>query len=136
MHYVSDEESESVQDAVARANSVLPGAGDDDESRWPAVIAVCEYVETNPDQVWAFIAKWGDHEDEDIRDAIACCGLEHLLEYHFDSIFPRVEDAARSNQLFADMFGRCWKFGQSKLPKNAKRFDQLRNDLGLGPSIA
>jgi hypothetical protein len=29
------------------------------------------------------VLKWGSHEDEDVRAAIATCLLEHLLEYHF-----------------------------------------------------
>jgi hypothetical protein len=42
-----------------------------------------------------------------------------LLEYHFDLIFPRVEQLVEKDALFADMFCRCWKLGQSELPANA-----------------
>lgn len=121
----------TIVDAVEWANGVLPGTGENDALRWPAVIAVCEYVETNAEEVWDFIVRWGDHEDDDLRDAIASCGLEHLLEYHFSLIFPRVEELAKSNPLFATTFARCWKFGESETTANAKRFDQLRLELGF-----
>jgi hypothetical protein len=60
--------------------------------------------------------EWGGHEQDDLRDAIACelLDLEHLLEYHFVSVFPRVRELAQQDRLFADMFCRCWKFGQSE----------------------
>jgi hypothetical protein len=127
-------EHQTVAEALGWANRALPGSSEKDELRWPAVIAVCDYVETNPEEVWDFVLRWGDHEDEDLRDAIACCGLEHLLEYHFDVIFPRVQERARSNKRFADMFARCWRFGQSDLPENAKRFDALKVELGFRPT--
>jgi len=89
-------------------------------------MCIADYIETNPEEVWQFVLDWGGHEQEDLRDAVACVLLEHLLEHHFDMIFPRVEKAVRQDRLFADMFCRCWKFGQSKLPENAKRFDALQ----------
>ena len=47
----------SVQQAIIAAEKLLPGipAPDDDEDpRWQAIIAVAEYCETNPEEVWAF----------------------------------------------------------------------------------
>jgi len=55
--------------------------------------------------------------------------LEHLLEYHFDLIFPRVEAAARSNPWFAKTTTQCWKFGQAKDPARAARFDELCSEI-------
>jgi hypothetical protein len=132
----SNLELTTVHEAIAWAETVLPGAGADDEFRWRAVIAVAKFIESNPEEVWRFVVRWGDRADEDLRDAIACCVLEHLLEYHFESIFPRVEQCAETNPLFADMFGRCWKFGQSALPKNCERIDKLRFELGIEPQIS
>jgi hypothetical protein len=120
----------SVQETIRKAERILPGVAAPDrekDPRWQAVIAVGEFVETNPDEVWEFVARWGGHEDDDLRSAIATCLLEHLLEYHFALIFPRVEKAAKKGRLFADMFCRCGKFGQSEVPDNAKRFDQLKD---------
>ena len=117
----------SVSETIASANSFLPGnpvpAGED--RRWQAIVEVGDYIETEPEEVWRFVRRWGSHPQEDLRDAVACCLLEHLLQHHFDLIFPRVVEAAHEDLLFADTFRRCWKFGQSELPGNAKRFDQL-----------
>ena len=119
----------TVQEAIQRAEKTLPGvaAPDGEEDlRWRAIIAVGEFIQTNPDEVWDFVARWGGHKDDDLRSAIATCILEHLLEYHFALIFPRVEKAVKQSRLFADMFCCCGKFGQSEVPENAKRFDQFQ----------
>lgn len=84
-----------------------------------------------PRGILEFRSEWGSHEDEDLRAAIATCLLEHLLEHHFDTIFPPVEKAAKENQLFEDMFCGCRKFGQSEVQKNAERFDRLQKKCRL-----
>ncbi len=127
----------SVQDAIAFANSILPGVPAPDEQedpRWQAIIEVGEYVESNPEELWRFVVQWGSHEDPDLRAAIATCLLEHLLAYHFDLIFPRVEVFTRRATLFADTFLRCFKFGQTKLPRNSRRFGALSRRLGSRPA--
>jgi hypothetical protein len=119
----------SVRRAVERANSLLPGTPAADgkkDRRWQAIIRVGEYVESEPEAVWQFVRRWGTHKQKNLRDAIACCLLEHLLEYHFDLIFPRVKQAAEESKLFGDTFTCCWKFGQSEIPKNSKKFDRLQ----------
>jgi hypothetical protein len=119
----------SVQDVIERANAILPGRAAPEgqrDWRWQCIIDLGEYVESNPEEVWAFVAQWGGHRDEDLRSAIATCLLEHLLEHHFDAIFPRVEQRALVDKRFGAMFGICAKFGQSELPKNAPRFDALK----------
>jgi hypothetical protein len=120
---------ETVTKAIAYANSILPGApaveGYDDP-RWQAVIEVENFIETDPQPIWQFVRQWGSCPHEDVRDAIACCLLEHLLEHHFDVIFPRVETAARDDPLFADTFSRCWKLGQAKATGHCEQFDQLK----------
>ena len=118
-----------VDEAIRRATAVLPGRSasvENEDPRWEAIIEVGHYIESNPEEVWQFISTWGGHSQEDIRNAIACVLLEHLLEFHFDLIFPRVEAAVESNVLFSDMFCRCWRFGQSELPTNAIKFDTLQ----------
>ena len=119
----------SVHDVIERANAILPGRaapGGQRDWRWQCIIDLGEYVESNPEEVWAFVAQWGSYRDEDLRAAIATCLLEHLLEHHFDTIFPRVEQRALADKHFAAMFGVCSKFGQADLPKNASRFDALK----------
>ena len=106
----------SIEDAIREAESLLPGAptpDDEEDPRWQAIIAVGNYVETNPNKVWEFVVRWGRNRQEDVRAAIATCLLEHLLEYHFKNIFPLVEAETKKNKLFADTFGTCSKFGQA-----------------------
>ena len=88
-----------------------------------------EIVAEEPEALGPFVLKWGSHEDEDLRTAIATCLLEHLLEYHFDLLLRRVETAARSNSWFANMITLCWKFGEAEEPTHAARFDLLRTEI-------
>lgn len=117
-----------VKNAIRRAGRILPGTpapeGKEDP-RWQAIIAVGYFVETQPEEVWTFVQRWGRHPNPDLRAAIATCLLEHLLEYHFDLIFPRVEREARTSKRFGDTLKRCWKFGQAKKPQNAAKIDRL-----------
>lgn len=118
----------SVAEAIAAANRLLsgqPAAEDAIDPRWQAIIAVAEYIPTDPEGVWSFVRQWGGHSQDDLRAAIATCVLEHLLEHHFDTIFPRVEAWARSDPAFADTTSRCWLFGEAKVPANASRFRAL-----------
>jgi hypothetical protein len=118
----------TVNEAIRRANSILPGRPAPDElidPRWQAIIAVGEFIQTEPQAVWCFVERWGKHANDDVRMAIATCLLEHLLEYHFALLFPRVERQISRSKRFADTFSHCWKLGQAKTPRNAVRFDRL-----------
>jgi len=116
------------QEAIAAAELLLPGVpapeGTED-ARWQAVIEIAFFAEGEPSLIWPFVLKWGSHQDEDLRAAIATCLLEDLLEYHFDVIFALAESAARSNIYFRDTLKQCWKFGQAKEPDRSARFDRL-----------
>jgi hypothetical protein len=118
-----------VLEAIAYADSLLPGVpapkGQRDD-RWQAILHVENYVESNPEEVWQFVQRWGGSPQEDLRDAIACCLLEHLLEVHFQLVFPRVEAAVRENPAFADTWCRCWKLGQAAATGHSEAFDNLR----------
>jgi hypothetical protein len=118
----------SVRKAILRAEKILPGiAAPEGETdvRWQRIIDIGEYIGSEPDAIWHFVARWGTHENDDLRAAIATCLLEHLLEHHFEALFPRVERLATENRLFADTFSRCYRLGQAELPGNAARFDTL-----------
>ena len=122
----------AVQRAIARAESLLPGTPAPDgkrDPRWQAIIRVGDFIESHPEAVWRFALRWGKHAQADVRAAVACCLLEHLLEHHFDALFPRVRRAALASRRFADTFSSCWAFGQTALPKNAKRFERLKRQL-------
>jgi hypothetical protein len=119
----------TVRDAIAKAERILPGTPSPDgqrDPRWQAIIEIEEFIETDPEDIWTFISLWGAHQDNDIRTAVATCLLEHLLEYHFDRYFRRVQEAAMANLFFADTFARCSKFGQAQKPANSQRFDRLK----------
>jgi hypothetical protein len=122
----------AVQRAICRAERVLPGTPAPEgtrDRRWQAIIRVGEFVETQPEPVWQFTHRWGKHAQADLRMAVATCLLEHLLEYHFESLFPRVRRAAIESTRFADTFASCWWLGQAKAPKNAARIKRLENQL-------
>ncbi|HET8923265.1 MAG TPA: hypothetical protein VFN26_09755 [Candidatus Acidoferrum sp.] len=114
--------------AIRRAERILPGKpapeGENDP-RWQAIIRIEDFVETQPEAVWAFARRWGKHSNPDLRSAIAVLLVEHLLEYHFDLIFPSVETEVRTSKRFKDTLKRCWKLGQAKNPRNAAKIDQL-----------
>jgi len=118
-----------VDRVIADAERLLPGKPVDEgeDPRWQAIIAIAEFIETDPEPVWSFIARWGIHEREDLQAAIATVLLEHLLEYHFDEFFPRVEQLVLANKQFANTFSRCWKFGEAQRPENSERFDSLKS---------
>ena len=114
-----------VRAAIRTAERVLPGRAAKPgvpDKRWQAIIAVSEFVSSDPDEVWNFVAKWGRHRSTDLQAAIATCLLEHLLEKHFRRIFPRAAALARTNRSFARTFSMCWLSGQAKRPANAKAF--------------
>jgi len=129
----------NVHEAIQAAERILPGtpaSSGNQDPRWQAIIAVGEHIEDSPEQVWQFTVRWGSHPDPDLRNAVATCLLEHLLEYHFELLFPRVEKAAMAEPLFADTFLSCWQFGEPD--KKSKRMRELAEacqkrliDLGL-----
>jgi hypothetical protein len=118
----------TVQEAITAAEHLLPGRpapkGKED-ARWQAIIEIGNFVRHEPEAIWPFVLRWGSHKDEDLRTAIATCLLEHLLEHHFDLLFPRVGTAARSNACFAKMLPLCGKFGQAQDTDRAARMDNL-----------
>jgi hypothetical protein len=120
--------SKRLSSAVRAAETLLPGIPVEEGSdpRWQAIIAVGEFIECEPEPVWEFIGAWGNHPQKDLRNAIACVLLEHLLEHHFATYFPRVEALAKQDPLFGDCFARCWAFGQSEQGENRRQFDRLR----------
>jgi hypothetical protein len=126
----------TVQEALLAADKMLPGIPSPDgttDPRWQAIIRVGDFVEHEPEAIWPFVQKWGSHEDEDVQAAIATCLLEHLLEYHFDLLFPRVEIVAKLSSCFAKTTAKCYKLGEAKEPTRAARFDGLCSALGLKP---
>ena len=107
----------TAREAIVAADAILPGSAAPDgqpDFRWRAIIRVGEFVESNPDEVCDFVLRWGSHEDEDLRNAIATCLLEHLLEHHFDRVVPRIEERIRKDAVFRSMCRTCWPFGDAE----------------------
>ena len=124
-----------LSDLITAAEALLPGEAlpdDETDPRWQAMHAIADHIEEEPEQVWDFVARWGGHPQDDLRMAIATCLLEHLLEHHFELIFPRVAASVVDDRLFADTFSHCWKFGQSMQPGNERKFDALQGRCGRG----
>jgi hypothetical protein len=122
----------AAQRAIARAEKILTGKPAPDgkhDPRWQAIIRVGEFIETQPEAVWHFALRWGKHAQSDLRGAVSTCLLEHLLEQHFELLFPRVRRVALETPRFADTFGSCFWFGQAKIPKNARRIKRLEREL-------
>ena len=118
--------------AIRKAERVLPGKEAPDgelDPRWQAIIGVAEHIEQHPDVVWCFTRKWGAHANTDIRTAVATCLLEHLLEHHFDRMFPLVSEACSRSRRFADTFSRCGEFGQTRSRRNVRRFRALQREV-------
>ena len=99
------------------------------DPRWRVIFDVGYFVDTDPDPVWEFIQRWGVHRSEDLRAAIGCCLLEHLLQFHFRRYFPRVRQLARENARFAFVAGMCSEFGQARIPANTRRLRRLKSDI-------
>ena len=76
------------------------------DPRWQALISLAAHTQAAPQQVWEFARRWGGSEDEDLRDAVATLLLEHLLEYHFESLFSAIEVEVARSATFADCFSR------------------------------
>jgi hypothetical protein len=101
----------TVNEAIKNAEAILPGVASPEgqnDPRWQAIIAVADFIDDEPEAIWSFVERWGQHPDEDVRAAIATCLLEHLLERHFDLVFPRVKGLAESNEQFARTVAMCW----------------------------
>jgi len=117
-----------LENAIRRAERILPGKpapeGEEDP-RWQAILKIEDFVETQPETVWAFVRRWGKHPNPDLRSAIAVLLLEDLLKHHFDLIFPGVEIEVRKSKRFKDMLKCCYKLGQAKKPRNAAKIKRL-----------
>jgi len=102
-------------------------ASADEDTHWQAAIALGAFSETDPEDIWPLVEKWGSCRDEDTRTAISTCVLEHVLEAHFEPFFTRAEQLIQQNNVaFADTFSGCWQFGQANLPGNSERFVNLQ----------
>jgi hypothetical protein len=74
--------TDTVHEAIEATERLLPGVAAPDgelDPRWQAIIEVEGFIETDPEEIWHFIRRWGCDESEDLRRAIATCPLEDLV---------------------------------------------------------
>jgi hypothetical protein len=120
--------------AIARAEALLPGRSTATgiDERWQAILKVGDFIESHPDEVCAFALKWAKVRGVDLQRAIQCCLIEHLLEYHFDRLFPVFRREAFASARVARHFypySPFFKFGQANLPQNKARLRRLARAL-------
>jgi len=95
--------------------------------RWQALLMLGQHAKRHPDEIWPSVLKWGTVQNRDIRQGVACCILEHVLEHHFDPYFDRaLSHIACGHRRFAYTLAYCWRFGQAESPVNAQRFDSFK----------
>jgi hypothetical protein len=116
--------------ALSRLERILPGHpvrdADTGDPRWLGMLAIQDrFIVSHPEEIWAFILRWAKHPQSDLRDAVACCLLEHVLEHHFHLLFPRVRAAAEKSRRFTDTLSRCYWLGDAAIPQNARSLDRL-----------
>jgi hypothetical protein len=120
-----------VERAIAHAETLLPGspaAEGEVDRRWQAIIRVGEFIESEPEAVWAFVVRWGKHAQTDLRMAVATCLLEHLLDAHFEMMLPRVREAAMGSVRFAKTLEACWSFGRAGAVGNWQRVERVTRE--------
>ena len=122
---MSDTEEYISPQQLQEVNTAL--SSQDEDTRWQAAIVLGAYSETDPEAIWPLTVKHGSSNNEDTQTAIATCVLEHILEYHFQAFFIRVQHLIQhGNSNFAGTFLICWQFGQAKLPGNSEQFKATR----------
>jgi hypothetical protein len=98
----------------------------DNNCRWQAVIVIGESIVTNPEGVWQVVAEFCNSSDDDMRAAIACVLLEHLLDADFETYFPRVrEEVQRGRSWMIKTLQMCWLDGPNY--QKARRFVRNAN---------
>jgi hypothetical protein len=109
---------------IAEAEALL--ARGEHDARWEGAAMLEGFAATQPEVIWPLVVRFGSSQDSDLRAAIACCVLEHILEHNFERYFAESERLIVAGNLhFADTFSLCYAFGQAELPENKKRFDAL-----------
>ena len=86
----------------------------DSNCRWQAAIVVGESIATDPGAVWQVVLECGEPKDADMRSAIACVLLEHLLESDFDRYFSLLREEVTGGQRWLlNVLNMCWLFGEA-----------------------
>jgi hypothetical protein len=110
--------------AIAQAEALI--ASGDEAKLWEGAALLGEFASAEPEAIWPIVLRFASSDDAEIRMAIACCVLEHILEHHFEPYFAESQRLiAAGNPQFAATFSSCWDFGQTEQPENKRRFNEL-----------
>jgi len=101
-------------------------AGEPDP-RWQVMFELKEFIDTEPEALWCFAARWGCNRSQDLRSAVGCVLLEHLLPPHFELLFPRVRRLALSNSRFAWTLRMCDE--RFLAPRHRPRLVRLKQQM-------
>jgi hypothetical protein len=95
--------------AIADAKNILslPPVEEGNDPRWQAIIAVGEFIDSDPEEVWQFILDAADITDHDLQQALATCLLEHLIEKH-PAYKQRAADYSARDEGISEMLSLCW----------------------------
>jgi hypothetical protein len=115
------------------AKSLVPDS--DNNCRWQSLIVISELVEVQPELVWDVVSKFGNSNDEDMRMAIACVLLEHLIDYDFDTYFTKVRELIhRGRYKFIDTLEFCSFVEISKVQRKSVQSFLTKAKRGLSKS--
>ncbi|MGA2679897.1 MAG: hypothetical protein ABSF37_11455 [Sedimentisphaerales bacterium] len=115
------------------AKSLVSDSNND--CRWQSLVVISELVEMQPDLVWDVVSKYGNSNDADMRMAIACVLLEHLIEYDFDTYFTKVRELIHKGRYkFIDTLESCGFFEISKVHRKRVQSFLTKAKRGLSRS--
>jgi hypothetical protein len=107
----------------------------DNNCRWQSLIVISEIIETQPKLVWGIVSKFGDSNEEDMRMAIACALLEHLIDYDFNTYFTKVRELIRKGRYkFIDTLESCSFFSISEVHRKKVQSFLTKAKRGLSKS--
>ena len=94
----------------------------DSHCRWQATIVVGQFIQTKPNLVWPVAFELAKSPNPDIRMASSTVLLEHLLQYHPETMIPRFKaELAFGNLRFRKSVASCWNFGTSRYRARIQR---------------
>jgi hypothetical protein len=115
------------------AKSLVPDS--DNNCRWQSLIVISELVEVQPELAWEVVSKFGNSNDADMRMAIACVLLEHLIDYDFDTYFTKVRELIHSGRYkFIDTLESCSFFEISEVKRKKVQSFLTKAKRGLNKS--
>jgi hypothetical protein len=115
---------------ISQLLGVLKPLIEDPPCRWHALQVVSLGLDNEPAVVWDVIEEYGASTDHEMRMAIGCVLLEHLLSQYFEEYFPRVRERVLLGNAsrFRDTLRVCWideeegkKAKVERLLRNARR---------------